>query len=653
MTRRFRFGPVFWMLCLGTAVPVHAGELVDEVRAAELGRTYDDALLRRAAGAEDAATRRSAARAAGRLKDERAVGWLLGLLNDEAGPLRRAALFALGQIGGSDRVVPLRSALDRLPRADVPVALEALGKTRDARAVAAAVAHLYHPDAAVRGEAAIALFRLADASALPDVLAALAREDDDEVRWRQVYTAWRLLRERARAAAGEGTPAPVPVDDAWAQLLAEAALPARPANERVFAVRALGWIEGRQPMLRRLARDADPRVVQEAARGLGRPWDEACGRTLLALLGHEDELVREAALATLAAHRKEAGPLLARAATLLESVPRLRVAALAAAAEVGAVGALPADSPLGEEAVWRVNAFYPDRLPAALPRTRAGQVAAAEVCATEQVPPERALAVLRALLDVDDFVVRTLAIGGLAKRGNGQDADAIVAAARGTPGTANLDVRVAAAEALAERKRYDPWLREAALDPDAPVRAAARATLKALGLEAPVRTPVTGFRLRGLDAAGVAAAARELRGTRVRLETSRGTMVLMLLPDEAPAHCVNFAGLVADGFYDGLTWHRVVGNFVIQGGCPRGDGWGGPGYLLPDEIGTRPYVRGTVGMPKAGDDTGGCQIFITHLPTPHLDGRYTVYAQVIEGLAVLDAIRVGDTIVRASLQRGR
>ena len=94
-------------------------------------------------------------------------------------------------------------------------------------------------------------------------------------------------------------------------------------------------------------------------------------------------------------------------------------------------------------------------------------------------------------------------------------------------------------------------------------------------------------------------------------------------------------------------WHRVVPDFVVQGGCPRGDGWGGPGYVLPDEIGMRPYVRGTVGMPKSGPDTGGCQVFVTHLPTPHLDGRYTVFAQVVIGLDVVDRIRVGDRIVKA------
>ncbi|MCK6461604.1 MAG: peptidylprolyl isomerase [Planctomycetes bacterium] len=149
---------------------------------------------------------------------------------------------------------------------------------------------------------------------------------------------------------------------------------------------------------------------------------------------------------------------------------------------------------------------------------------------------------------------------------------------------------------------------------------------------------------------GVRAAADALRGSRLVLETSKGTIVIRLFPDDAPAHCVNVAALAGEGFYDGLTWHRVVADFVIQGGCPRGDGAGNGGVVLPDEIGERPYVRGTVGMPKGNDDTGGCQIFITHLPTPHLDGRYTVFGQVVEGFAVVDAIRIGDRIVKARVE---
>jgi len=115
-------------------------------------------------------------------------------------------------------------------------------------------------------------------------------------------------------------------------------------------------------------------------------------------------------------------------------------------------------------------------------------------------------------------------------------------------------------------------------------------------------------------------------------------------------HVASFVKLVEDGLYDGLIWHRVVPNFVIQGGDPEGNGWGGPGYTIPDEINRHLYDRGTVGMPKLGKDTGGCQLFITHIPTPHLDGNYTVFGQVISGMAAIDSIEVGDVIVKATLK---
>jgi cyclophilin family peptidyl-prolyl cis-trans isomerase len=133
----------------------------------------------------------------------------------------------------------------------------------------------------------------------------------------------------------------------------------------------------------------------------------------------------------------------------------------------------------------------------------------------------------------------------------------------------------------------------------------------------------------------------------VVLETSKGEIRIRCLADEAPIHVASFVELVGQGYYDGLIWHRVVSNFVIQGGDPRGDGWGGAGYTLRDEINRVRYGRGAVGMPKAGKDTGGGQIFITHIPTPHLDGNYTVFGQVVEGLDVVDRIEVGDAIVRA------
>lgn len=130
------------------------------------------------------------------------------------------------------------------------------------------------------------------------------------------------------------------------------------------------------------------------------------------------------------------------------------------------------------------------------------------------------------------------------------------------------------------------------------------------------------------------------------IETVRGAMQVELYADEAPGTVANFERLANSGFYDGLTFHRVIPNFVIQGGCPRGDGTGGPGYTIRCETEGNPHThqRGSLSMAHAGKDTGGSQFFICHAPQPHLDGKHTVFGRVTEGLDVVDAIRRGDAI---------
>jgi cyclophilin family peptidyl-prolyl cis-trans isomerase len=139
-----------------------------------------------------------------------------------------------------------------------------------------------------------------------------------------------------------------------------------------------------------------------------------------------------------------------------------------------------------------------------------------------------------------------------------------------------------------------------------------------------------------------------LAGTnpRIFLETDRGTLEIELLPAEAPLTVAAFLGLVERRFFDGTRWHRVVPNFVVQDGDPRGDGWGGPGagFVLRDEINPVRYETGRVGMALSGPDTGGSQYFITHSAQPHLDGIYTIFGRVVSGVAVLNAIGQGDRI---------
>ncbi len=136
-------------------------------------------------------------------------------------------------------------------------------------------------------------------------------------------------------------------------------------------------------------------------------------------------------------------------------------------------------------------------------------------------------------------------------------------------------------------------------------------------------------------------------GRGLLLHTAKGDIELTLWNDEAPRTSGNLWSLAKRGFFNGLTFHRVVPDFVAQGGDPRGDGNGGPGYMIRCEVGHRPYVRGTLGMALSGKDTGGSQFFITHTATPHLDGRYTAFGQVTKGMEVVDALMEGDVITQA------
>ena len=128
-------------------------------------------------------------------------------------------------------------------------------------------------------------------------------------------------------------------------------------------------------------------------------------------------------------------------------------------------------------------------------------------------------------------------------------------------------------------------------------------------------------------------------------ETDRGPIKIELYPDKAPLTVANFVNLAKRGFYDGLGFHRVIPDFMIQGGCPEGSGRGGPGYKFEDETGNGvAHERGVLSMANAGPNTNGSQFFITHVPTPWLDGKHTVFGKVVEGLEAVDKVQQGDHI---------
>lgn len=129
---------------------------------------------------------------------------------------------------------------------------------------------------------------------------------------------------------------------------------------------------------------------------------------------------------------------------------------------------------------------------------------------------------------------------------------------------------------------------------------------------------------------------------RISMKTSKGEMIIELFQDAAPNTVKNFLDLTNKGYYNGLTFHRVIPNFMIQGGCPHGTGTGGPGYKINCEINPNKHQRGSLSMAHAGPNTGGSQFFICHSPQGHLDGVHTVFGKVIEGIDVVDKIQKDD-----------
>jgi cyclophilin family peptidyl-prolyl cis-trans isomerase len=271
-----------------------------------------------------------------------------------------------------------------------------------------------------------------------------------------------------------------------------------------------------------------------------------------------------------------------------------------------------------------------------------------------------AIPTLRSHLEHADFVVRAAAVEGLLALKAPDQTDALLAAARRSAGDgADLEARLAiiAALALETSPSAKEVLREIATsDPLRVVRERAAKALLGAGGPAvdpgPERgRPFADYRLA--MAPYEVAPGAPLYSPRAFIQTRHGTIEILLDVVETPLTTASFIELARRGFYDGLTFHRVEPHFVVQGGCPRGDGNGGPSYTLRCEISQRPYGRGAVGMALSGKDTGGSQFFITHSPQPHLDGGYTLFGQVTKGMDVVDQIRPGDVIERVTIWTGR
>ncbi len=232
---------------------------------------------------------------------------------------------------------------------------------------------------------------------------------------------------------------------------------------------------------------------------------------------------------------------------------------------------------------------------------------------------------------------------GQARRGGG-GADRRLQARRGRSGFRHADCGDGGALEVRSRRPHCPRSARLSADKDWAVRVKAAELLK--GLDPTVETaqamrPAPSARAGNYEDSAL---VNPTVSPHVYIETEKGTIEVELDVLDAPQTSDNFIALARKGYFDGLTFHRVVPNFVIQGGDPRGDGDGGPGYSIRDELNQEPYLRGAVGMALAWRDTGGSQFFITHSPQPHLDARYTVFGRVVAGMEVVDRITQWDVM---------
>ncbi|HLR07062.1 MAG TPA: peptidylprolyl isomerase, partial [Pyrinomonadaceae bacterium] len=209
------------------------------------------------------------------------------------------------------------------------------------------------------------------------------------------------------------------------------------------------------------------------------------------------------------------------------------------------------------------------------------------------------------------------------------------------------DAALAILDALAKQKSEEAndAIKTALDSSDHLIRRRAAALLKANGA-GDFSNRIGTVQTRNTQADYRRAIARIGRHVTATVVTSKGSFVIEFLPEDAPLTADNFIKLARKGFFNGQTIPRVVPNFVIQAGDPRGDTNGGPGYSIRCEINEVPYERAAVGMALSGKDTGGSQWFVTHSPQPHLDGGYTVFGRVIRGMDVVDRIARGDIIRR-------
>lgn len=647
------------------------------------------------------AVRSRAALAAGRIGNELAVPALVSLLqSDKDQKVRSLAAFSLGEIESPKAVEALTSELAKgdAPRARIVEALgkiaaalpqtnevqkKEIGKTilgiltfearrrslpdsevillaltatlraRPEGAGAIVAEFLTYSDPRIRSDAGNTLARLRAADGNADLRKLLTNDSDPNVRANSA----RVLGATEDKNAFEG--------------LLDRALKDQDARVRVSAIRALGSMRDGRAASQLLARGqslsakGETNEVLEIVTVLGRLEQNSKSETTAAWLKQLENL--NAPEVEIALARIDPQRYTSFLAEVSSTKNWRRYAAMGqGAAELASVktGNPVLDASIKEEAFRKINSYLScprDKVPRSPERVRVtpGMVIGARCTPTPTkavsdwlrayaaFKPQDASVVLLQSLKEPDIIIRTTAaelLGELPLDSSNTEVlgEALTVALRDKESN---DAALAILDALAKYKNPPANLAiMSALDsPDYIVRRKAIESLKAAG---------AGDFTNRLGGAGKLNTARDYERAISRMDkrvlamvtTNRGRFTIDLLPAEAPLNVDNFVQLAKRRYFDGIVFHRVVPNFVIQGGDPRGDGNGGPGYQIRCELNEVPYRRGAVGMALSGKDTGGSQWFVTHAPQPHLDGGYTVFGNVIAGMEVVDSIARGDVI---------
>jgi cyclophilin family peptidyl-prolyl cis-trans isomerase/HEAT repeat protein len=623
--------------------------------------------------------RRRAALGLGRARIVEAVPVLAGLLATEPDPeVRQMFAFALGLIGSADAAPALIAALSAAEPLTQGRAAEALGMIGHKPAAGAIATMISGPinagalnalaadDVGYPKEAAVeavrlGLYALVRLQAHDELAGALLDSSGQpRSRWWPVAYAFQRVGDpraaapltalltgdgqvtRAFAARGLGTLKHQPAIAALQSVAADAA---QPQAVRIQAVRALGAIgqpsAGETLLKIAIARGVDPTLQMEAVVALGQIKHGPAVDALLELVSAPWPALRSASLLALA--RIDPDTFIS-AISALDEDPHwsVRAALATALAEIGA-----------ERSDTRLMAMLQDRDQRVLPAVLTALAATASPSAP---------AALTNRLTNEDPVVRMAAANGLARLKAKDGVPAVVAALAASQADGTYVARAALLNALTtlDPAQARPALNAALGDKDWAIRLRAAELLRGLDASPAAAGPEPLVAGDGGAAApqpitpAPAPPVPELSDLDALLspaftptayiDTEAGMIQIELSVVDAPRTVANFTALAKRGYFTNLPWHRVVADFVVQGGDPRGDGEGGPGYTIRDEINQRPYMRGTVGMALDWADTGGSQFFITHSPQPHLDGRYTVFGQVVTGMDVVDKLRQWDII---------